>query len=143
MIQLREWQQQGQFLSINDQQIFTRQAGDRKAPALLLIHGYPSASWDWEGMWHELTQHYFVVTLDMLGFGFSDKPKNVDYLISQQADIYEAVLQQFGVSHYHILAHDYGDTVAQELLARQLDGNSTLSINSVCFLNGGFVSRNP
>ncbi|ABI73451.1 alpha/beta hydrolase fold [Shewanella frigidimarina NCIMB 400] len=137
MIQLCEWQQQGQFLSINDQQIFTRQAGDRKAPALLLIHGYPSASWDWEGMWHELTQHYFVVTLDMLGFGFSDKPKNVDYLISQQADIYEAVLQQFGVSHYHILAHDYGDTVAQELLARQLDGNSTLSINSVCFLNGG------
>ena len=137
MIQLREWQQQGQFLSINDQQIFTRQAGDRKAPALLLIHGYPSASWDWEGMWHELTQHYFVVTLDMLGFGFSDKPKNVDYLISQQADIYEVVLQQFGVSHYHILAHDYGDTVAQELLARQLDGNSTLSINSVCFLNGG------
>ena len=137
MIQLCEWQQQGQFLSINDQQIFTRQAGDRKAPALLLIHGYPSASWDWEGMWHELTQHYFVVTLDMLGFGFSDKPKNVDYLISQQADIYEVVLQQFGVSHYHILAHDYGDTVAQELLARQLDGNSTLSINSVCFLNGG------
>ena len=88
-------------------------------------------------MWHELTQHYFVVTLDMLGFGFSDKPKNVDYLISQQADIYEVVLQQFGVSHYHILAHDYGDTVAQELLARQLDGNSSLSINSVCFLNGG------
>jgi pimeloyl-ACP methyl ester carboxylesterase len=82
----------GQFELINAQQIFTRQAGDRHAPALLLIHGFPSASWDWEGMWHELTQHYYVITLDMLGFGLSDKPKNSAYLISDQADIYQRFL---------------------------------------------------
>lgn len=137
MIQLSEWQQQGQYLLINGQQIFTRQAGDCKAPALLLIHGFPSASWDWEGMWYELTQHYYVITLDMLGFGLSDKPKNSAYLISDQADIYQACLYKLGVSEYHILAHDYGDTVAQELLARQIDGCSPLTIESVCFLNGG------
>ncbi|SNT70475.1 alpha/beta fold hydrolase [Psychrobacter sp. LV10R520-6] len=62
---LSEWQQQGQFESINGQQIFTRQAGDKNAPVLLLIHGFPSASWDWEGMWDELTQHYYVITLDI------------------------------------------------------------------------------
>lgn len=137
MISLHEWLQQGQYVSINGQQIFTRCAGNKNAPALLLIHGYPSASWDWEGMWDELTQHYYVITLDMLGFGLSDKPKNARYLIHQQADIYETFLHKLGVSDYHVLAHDYGDTVGQELLARQVDGSSTLHIASVCFLNGG------
>ncbi|WP_350431877.1 alpha/beta hydrolase [Shewanella sp. H8] len=137
MITLSEWQQQGQFEQINGRQIFTRQAGDKQAPALLLIHGYPSASWDWEGMWHALTQHYYVITLDMLGFGLSDKPKDARYLISEQADIFQVFLHKLGVSEYHILAHDYGDTVAQDLLARQVDGNSHTHIASVCFLNGG------
>ena len=76
MITLNEWQQQGQFVFIDGQKIFTRQGGDKNAPVLLLIHGFPSASWDWEGMWEKLTEHYYVVTLDMLGFGLSDKPKD-------------------------------------------------------------------
>ncbi|MGP4953639.1 alpha/beta fold hydrolase, partial [Psychrobacter sp. T6-1] len=46
-------------------------------------------------------------------------------------------LRQLGVDNYHILAHDYGDTVAQELLARQADVSCDLHIASVCFLNGG------
>lgn len=137
MITLDEWQRQGQYESIHGHQIFTRYAGDKSAPALLLIHGYPSASWDWEGMWDALTNHYYVITLDMLGFGLSYKPKNARYLISEQADIYQVVLQNLGVSDYHILAHDYGDTVAQELLARQVEGSAERHIASVCFLNGG------
>nr|WP_317198737.1 alpha/beta hydrolase [uncultured Psychrobacter sp.] len=137
MMTVNDWQQQGQFESICGQQIFTCQGGDKDAPALLLIHGYPSASWDWEGMWEALTEHYHVITLDMLGFGLSDKPKNAKYLISEQADIFEAFLRQLGVDNYHILAHDYGDTVAQELLARQADVSCDLHIASVCFLNGG------
>ena len=137
MISLDEWQQHGQFEQLNGQQIFTRTGGNPSAPALLLIHGFPSASWDWEGMWPQLIEHYYVITLDMLGFGLSDKPKNSEYLISQQADIYQAFLAKLGVNEYHILAHDYGDTVAQELLARQVDGDSTIHINSVCLLNGG------
>ena len=137
MISLQDWQQQGQLESINGQQIFTRQGGDKNAPVLVLIHGFPSASWDWEGMWQALTERYYVITLDMLGFGFSAKPTNSRYLIKDQADIFENYLTKLEVSDYHILAHDYGDTVAQELLARQVEGSSKLRIASVCFLNGG------
>lgn len=137
MITLNEWQQQGQFAFINGQQIFTRQGGDKNAPVLLLIHGFPSASWDWEGMWEKLAEHYYVITLDMLGFGLSDKPKDARYLISEQANIFETFLQNLDIYDYHILAHDYGDTVAQELLARQVSGNSKRRIDSICFLNGG------
>ncbi len=137
MINLQDWQQQGQLESINGQQIFTRQGGDKNAPVLVLIHGFPSASWDWEGMWQALTERYYVITLDMLGFGFSAKPTSARYLIKDQADIFENYLTKLEVSDYHILAHDYGDTVAQELLARQVEGSSKLRIASVCFLNGG------
>lgn len=137
MMTLNEWQQQGKYQTIHSQRIFTRQGGDTDSPVLVLIHGYPSASWDFEGMWNALTERYHVVTLDMLGFGLSDKPKDAPYLISEQADIFESFLRTLNVSDYHILAHDYGDTVAQELLARQVEGSSDMHISSVCFLNGG------
>jgi pimeloyl-ACP methyl ester carboxylesterase len=59
----------------------------------------------------------------------------------EQADLLEDFLRQKGIEDYHIFVHDYGDTVAQELLARHEDrqraGNNTLILKSVCFLNGG------
>ncbi len=137
MITLAQWRQQGELESINGQQIFTRTGGNKSAPALVLIHGYPSASWDWEGMWQALTQRYYVITLDMLGFGFSAKPKDARYLITEQADVFEHYLHKLNITDYHILAHDYGDTVAQELLARQREGSAKQRIASVCLLNGG------
>jgi len=137
MATLNEWKNQGKYLTLKGYQIFTREGGKSDAPVLLLIHGYPSASWDWEGMWDELVKHYRVITLDMLGYGFSDKPKDIPYLITAQADLYSAYLVKLNVTSYHILAHDYGDTVAQELMARQLSSTTEVTINSVCFLNGG------
>jgi pimeloyl-ACP methyl ester carboxylesterase len=52
------------------------------------------------------------------------------------ADQAEAVLARLGVVRVHVLAHDLGDTVAQELLARQ-DAPSSPRIVSACLLNGG------
>ncbi|WP_282131180.1 alpha/beta fold hydrolase [Pseudoalteromonas aliena] len=137
MLTLQQWRSQGRFIHINGHKVFTNTAGDITKPALLLIHGFPSASWDWEGMWQELSEHYFVITLDMLGFGLSDKPKNSDYKITEQADLYTQFLNTLNINDIHILAHDYGDTVAQEILARQVHNQSAITINSVCFLNGG------
>jgi pimeloyl-ACP methyl ester carboxylesterase len=73
----------------------------------------------------------------MLGFGFSAKPIDYEYSILDQANLCESLLVRLGVSEYHILAHDYGDTVAQELLARAHDGSAVAALKSVCFLNGG------
>jgi pimeloyl-ACP methyl ester carboxylesterase len=102
---------------------------------LLLIHGYPTASYDWYRLWPDLSQRYSLYALDMLGFGLSAKPSSDEYLIATQADLCVALLEQHGVQRAHVLAHDYGDTVAQELLAREREGRLTLG--SVCFLNGG------
>ena len=106
-------------------------------PTLLLIHGFPTASWDWEKLWPDLVARYHVLTLDMIGFGFSDKSYFYDYRIMDQADIYDEFLSMRGVKEYHLFAHDYGDTVASELIARDLANALRPRLLSVGFLNGG------
>ena len=88
-------------------------------------------------MWEDLCARFAcVVTLDMLGFGFSAKPHPHAYSMFEQADIHEALLARLGIRRVHLLAHDYGDTVAQELLARDNE-RSTRRLESVGLLNGG------
>jgi len=109
--------------------MFFRRAGD--GPPLLLVHGYPTSSWDWARLWPELTARYDVIALDMLGFGESAKPRGHRYSIFEQADLHVALLAKLGVGRFHALVHDYGVTVGQELLAR------AAPIDSIAFLNGG------
>lgn len=131
------WRESGSMLRIRDHDIFVRTGGRPEGPALLLIHGFPTSSWDWQPVWAELEKTHRLISFDMLGFGFSDKPSPYRYTIFEQADIAQSVLGHFGAGNYHVLAHDYGDTVAQELLARDLDEPQTSTLNSVCLLNGG------
>jgi pimeloyl-ACP methyl ester carboxylesterase len=106
-----------------------------------LIHGFPTASWDWNRVWLDLCARFRVVAPDLLGFGFSAKPSGHAYSIFEQADLCERLLAERGIADAHVLAHDYGDTVAQELLARHEERRFArtpgLRLRSVCFLNGG------
>ena len=133
--QLLSWERSGDYRELKGQRHFVHIAGT--GPALLLLHGFPSASVDWAPLWPQLTAHFRCYTFDFLGFGLSAKPKKHHYSIFDQADRVEALLRAEGVERYHILAHDIGDTVAQELLARQLDGSGHGVIDRVCLLNGG------
>ena len=92
-------------------------------------------------MWPELTSKFCVVAPDMIGFGFSDKPVDYHYSIFDQADLFESLFQELHIHSFHILAHDYGDTVAQELLARRLEQPDYFDIKSACFLNGGMFAK--
>lgn len=103
---------------------------------LLLIHGFPTASWDWHYLWQPLVQRNLVIACDMLGFGDSAKPLDHDYCLLEQADLQQALLDHLRVRQpVHVLAHDYGDSVAQELLARHQEGRFQMA--SCVFLNGG------
>ncbi|WAR26736.1 MEST-like protein [Mya arenaria] len=77
-----------------------------------------------------------IIMLDMLGYGFSDKPLDHDYLITEQADIHEALLTSLSISRAHVMSHDYGDTVALELLHRFNNKESKFQLESMCMLNG-------
>jgi pimeloyl-ACP methyl ester carboxylesterase len=138
-VALSEWAAAGRHMDYRGHRIFVRNEGPANAPVLLLIHGFPTASWDWEALWPQLRQRWRVVAPDLIGFGFSDKPMAYAYSLVDQADLCEAVLRHCGAESYHVLAHDYGDSVAQELLARQApaEHSGRPRLLSMCFLNGG------
>ena len=138
-ISLADWAAGGGSVDYRGHRIFLRSGGSADAPVLLLIHGFPTASWDWEALWPALTHRWRVIAPDLIGFGFSAKPAHHAYSLVDQADLCEAVLRHHGVAEYHVLAHDYGDSVAQELLARQAPAErpGRPRLQSMCFLNGG------
>ena len=135
MINPTKWRAGGDYFEFEGHQIFFRTEGS--GSPLLLIHGFPTSSWDWHKIIEKLTTQFEVISFDMIGYGFSDKPIDNTYKISQQADIAEALLKKLDLRSCHLLAHDKGDTVANELLARQLDGALSFQIQSCCLLNGG------
>jgi len=135
-IALDEWRAQSQALHFRGHTIRYWTAGDTQAQPLLLIHGFPSASWDWHRLWAPLAGRYRLIACDMLGFGYSAKPRGHAYSLLEQADLQQALLAHIGERRaVHVLAHDYGDSVAQELIARHQDGQ--LQLASCVFLNGG------
>ena len=129
MVTVEAWRSAGDFFEWRGQRVFFRVEGNGEP--LLLIHGFPTASWDWAGVWPELVKRYRVMTLDMIGFGFSAKPRDWNYSLMGQADLFEALLEREKVERYRMVAHDMGDSVAQELLARKK------GLVSACVLNGG------
>jgi len=134
-LRLRAWIAAGGKRRLAGYEVFVRAAVAPGRPPLLLIHGYPTASYDWVRVWPRLAGRYSLYALDLLGFGLSDRPGQTGYPIALQADVCSALLEDSGVTEAHVLAHDYGDTVAQELLAREREGR--LPLASMVFLNGG------
>ncbi|MCL1066463.1 alpha/beta hydrolase [Shewanella olleyana] len=144
---LTKWLNEGYFHKHSfaknfENNVFVKQAGDKTKPTLLLIHGFPTSSYDWQPIWDELTHHFHLVTLDMMGFGYSDKPTDFPYSFDAQANLIEDVLTSIEIQQVHILSHDYGNTVTQELLARQVDAKQNNSsrpfeVLSSLLLNGG------
>jgi len=132
---LSDWRQAGKIFTYRQHPIFFRDEGS--GPTLLCIHGFPTASWDWHRVWPFLRPRFRLIAPDMIGFGFSAKPRDYDYSLLDQADLHEALLTHLGIDNVFILAHDYGDTVAQELLARNAEGDGAFAIRAVCLLNGG------
>jgi pimeloyl-ACP methyl ester carboxylesterase len=139
---LSAWQQRGTRARHREHAIFVQAGGGGPALPILCVHGFPTASWDWHRLWDRLVSRaQLVVAPDLIGFGFSDKPANYAYSIADQAELCESLLRDRGVTRYRLLAHDYGDTVAQELLARhearRAANDGSLVLEAVCFLNGG------
>jgi pimeloyl-ACP methyl ester carboxylesterase len=130
------WKSKGNFFLFGEKPIFyiDTQVG---LETIVLLHGYPSSSHDFHKILPRISAKYRVITLDFLGYGFSDKPSPYDYTVQEQASIVESLMHRSSVSHIHIVAHDYGVTVAQELLARFNEKSTDLVILSTFLLNGG------
>ena len=144
------WEESGEYIDFEDHKLFVKEIGEKTASSdrtLLLLHGFPESSFSF----HLVTSHllrYFdrIVMFDMIGFGLSDKPSsNYSYSLLKQADSALAVWKYFGVKGGHLLAHDMGDSVATELLARQQEKSIpswfSEDFQSFTFTNGSMVLK--
>jgi pimeloyl-ACP methyl ester carboxylesterase len=170
-IALRDYQAQAQYIQFEQWHIgcfspvplLFNSSNDKPVvidkPVVLFLHGFPSASYDWHYQWQSLQHSHICIGLDFLGFGISDKPYPHQYSLQQQTDAVCVLLQHMqaiGINACHVVAHDYGVSVAQELIARSQAQSSIndqqpeldaalpvelpIEINSVTFLNGGLFA---
>lgn len=135
-----EWRRRGQWFDHRGHKIFYVDEQRGPGPTLVIVHGFPTSSWDFADIWPLIAPRFGrVIAPDMIGFGFSAKPPRYDYDLVDQASLHENLLARLGVREAHFLVHDYGVSVAQELLARHLERREprALELRSVTFLNGG------
>ena len=124
------------MVRVREMSVFVVDEGAGELPPLLLLHGFPTSSHDWQGVWPLLTARRRVATLDFPGFGFSDKPADYSYSLLEQADVVELVARELGLSRVSLWAHDMGTSVATELLARREAGLLHFEIDRLILMNG-------
>ncbi|MFE1664358.1 alpha/beta fold hydrolase [Microbacterium sp. P02] len=131
-----EWAATGRWETVNGHRIFVRRTGGN-GPLVVLLHGYPSSSYDWRGILPALeSTGASILAFDFLGFGLSDKPTDVIYSLKTQADIVETLIAGQPAL---LIAHDLGDSVATELMARDIDRSLTFILNGVMMTNSSVV----
>lgn len=132
---LTDWKQSGSSFDYKSRPIFYHLTQNAEEVTLCL-HGFPSSSFDYHKIWDALAARFPLLAFDLIGYGFSAKPRDFDYTTFQQADVLQALVEGLHIKKIHILAHDYGNTITQELLARREENKLKFEIESICFLNG-------
>ncbi|MCH9684171.1 MAG: alpha/beta hydrolase [Deltaproteobacteria bacterium] len=135
---LEGWRSQGRWLDIHGLQVFVVESGptSHERPPLVVLHGFPTSSHDFEPTLALLSRDRRVVLLDFPGFGLSAKPRDYSYSLLEQAEVAVLAWQRLGLRRAHLLAHDYGTSVATELLARRERDLLPFEFDSVTLCNG-------
>ena len=129
----QRWRDNGEHVEIGRHRIFVVRRDGVGLP-IVVVHGYPGSSYDFAGVVERLDRP--VLLLDLLGYGFSDKPREASYSLFEQADFVEAVVAWAGLEDCALVGHDMGTTVVAELLARANAGRLGFGVPSVVLLNG-------
>ncbi len=97
--------------------VFYRSAGYTDAPAILLLHGFPTSSHQYRGLIDRLSDKYRVIAPDLPGFGFSDAPdaRSFGYTFDHLAEVIESFTEVIGLDRYAIYVFDYGAPVGFRL----------------------------
>jgi pimeloyl-ACP methyl ester carboxylesterase len=132
------WRSRGRDHELLGQRVFVVEVpatGPVAAPPLLVLHGFPTSSFDFHRVVDALAADRRVVLFDMLGYGLSAKPDR-PYRLVDQADLAQALVADLGIDRLGLLTHDIGDSVGGELLARQLEGAWPVEVTDRVVTNG-------
>ena len=101
------------FIDVDGIRVHYQEAGDKHGPAMVLIHGFASSTLVWSNVFLKLAEAgYRVIALDMLGYGYSAKPRNGEYTIAGQAKLLARLLDQLGIARAIFVGSSYGGAVA-------------------------------
>jgi pimeloyl-ACP methyl ester carboxylesterase len=132
-----EWTPQPAMQHTDKLRIFHAEYGDAQAPMLLMVHGFPTSSIDWQDVVGELSATHRVCMVDMPGFGFSDKPKGENYTIARDSELLSYyVTEILGVQTGAVVAHDRGDSVALAFARRCAAGETPFQLTNLVLSNG-------
>lgn len=138
MVTAQEWMEQSESLiSRRGHRISYRRRG--QGSAVLLLHGFPTWSYDYVDVAADLVHDHDVVTVDFLGYGASDKPNPYQYSVAESADVVEDLVAHLHLRSVRLIVHDYGGIVGQELADRNLSGALPFAISDLTILNSGIV----
>lgn len=132
--------------AVDGLQVFYREAGDPRAPAVLLLHGFPASSHMFRDLIPALADRYRVVAPDLPGFGFSDAPDRTrfQYSFERLTDVIEGFTEAVGLHRYALYVFDYGAPVGLRLATRHPDRVTALiSQNGNAYEEGLSEGWNP
>ena len=130
-----DWYRDCRSFHWNDNDVAYRVIG--AGPALLMVHGFPTAGCDWSDIAGELQKHFTLVIPDLLDYGRSLNRSARTWRIHDQADMLGALIAELDIASCHLVIHDVGDTVGQELIARHNENSLGFEIGSAVLMNGG------
>ncbi|OBF00347.1 alpha/beta fold hydrolase [Mycobacterium sp. 852002-10029_SCH5224772] len=131
------------YATVEGHRLFYRKAGDPDAPAVLLLHGFPTSSYMFRDLVPALADRYHVIAPDHLGFGLSDAPpvEEFDYTFDALTDLTAALLQTLGVDKYAMYVHDYGAPIGWRLALRDPSAITAIITQNGNGYDAGFVER--
>jgi pimeloyl-ACP methyl ester carboxylesterase len=132
--------------TVDGHKIFYREAGSKTAPAILLLHGFPTSSHMFRNLIPDLADHYHVVAPDLPGFGFSDAPdrKQFRYTFENLAKTLDNFTQTIDLERFAIYVFDYGAPVGLRLaLAHPERITAIISQNGNAYEEGLSEGWNP
>jgi pimeloyl-ACP methyl ester carboxylesterase len=137
--QLAKWKARGKMYDVFGRRVFAVVEGPPDAEPLLVLHGFPTCSMDFERALPVLAAKFRVIIHDHLGFGLSEKPAVYSYSLLEQAEIACGLWRSLGVKRGHVLGHDYGTSVAAELAALRERGLLPFDLLSITLTNGSVL----
>jgi pimeloyl-ACP methyl ester carboxylesterase len=108
------------YAKVDGVSVFYREAGPKDAPAVVLLHGYPSSSRMYDALIPLLADRYHLIAPDYPGFGQSEAPTptRYAYTFDHLAETTDALLQQLKIDHYVLFMQDYGGPVGFRIALR-------------------------
>jgi len=134
------------YASVDGNRIFYREAGTRTAPAILLLHGFPTSSHMFRNLIPALARRYRVIAPDLPGFGFSDAPDRAQfqYTFERLAGKIDRFTETIGLARYAIYVFDYGAPVGLRLALAHPDRiTAIVSQNGNAYEEGLSQGWNP